>query len=204
MRFINFFAPHIAALGPWVYAVIGLVALGESTAFLGLLIPGTTFTVFTGFLASQKLINVGDVIWIVSLGGIVGDWISYEWGRHGRSWFAIENKIFKLSHLERGQQFFAKYGNKSVILARFVGPLRPIVPFVAGMGRMPRSAFFFWNIVSGVLAAAAYTALGFFFGAAWGGVADAIGRIGAGAIILILAVLILGYIFDLTLLKKKL
>lgn len=189
-------------MGQWSYVLIFLVALLESTAFVGLLVPGTTFAIFTGFLASQKIIDVGDVIWIMTLGGVAGDALSYYFGTRGKAWFNKTNRFFKQSYLDRGKIFFERHGEKSVMLARFIGPFRPVVPFIAGAVRMPKLKFFGYNIIGGLLAAMFYTLTGYFFGEAWKSVANILGRFGVGAVVLVLGILIFGYIFDTYILKK--
>ena len=74
--------------------------------------------------------------------------------------------VISFSHLDIGKRFFAKYGNKSVFFGRFIGPVRPIIPFVAGLSKMDRLPFFFWNIISAFLWATAYLLAGYFFGGA--------------------------------------
>ena len=50
--------------------------------------------------------------------------------------------------LKRGIHFFAKYGEASVFIGRFFGPLRAIVPLTAGMMNMPTGRFYIANILS--------------------------------------------------------
>jgi undecaprenyl-diphosphatase len=73
-----------------------------------------------------------------------------------------------MEYVERGQRFFTKHGDKSILLARFIGPLRPVIPFVAGLFQMRALKFFLFNIVGGFLAALFYLSLGYFFGQATG------------------------------------
>lgn len=71
MDFLSTLLPKIEHLGLFAYWVLFGVGLLESTAVVGLLIPGTTITVFFGFLAAQKAVDLGDVIWAAALGGSV-------------------------------------------------------------------------------------------------------------------------------------
>lgn len=193
--------PKIEHLGLWAYWLLFGISTLESTAFFGLVVPGTTATIFAGFLATQDILDMGDVIWIVALGGIVGDTISFYLGRRGVNLFQPNNRVLKLSYLEKGREFFEKHGDKSLVLARFIGPIRPIIPFVAGLVRMNTKKFFLLNLVSGFISAAAYTLLGYFFGAVWGRTEAWFGHIEA-ALVITGAVFIIGYVLKKIIMKK--
>jgi undecaprenyl-diphosphatase len=77
----------------------------------------------------------------------------------------------------RGVEFFHRHGGKSVVLARFVGPVRPLVPAVAGMLNMPAKRFFLVNVLSALLWAPAYILPGVLFGASLGIAAEIAGRL---------------------------
>ncbi len=153
-----------AAVLYWFLAVASIL---ESLVFVGLLVPGTTLVIAAGVLAANGALTFAGVLWCVALGGIIGDALSFFAGRRGISFFQEQNRFFKRSYLAEAEQFFARHGDKSVALARFIGPIRSFVPFVAGLSRMRAGRFFFWNTVSAFVSAAAYVALGFFFGEVW-------------------------------------
>ena len=201
MDFFNNLLPTIEHWGWWLYWILFSISILESTAFIGLVIPGTTILIFTGFLASQGTLDAGDALWIMALGGIVGDALSFFLGRRGVVWFQDGHKIFKTEYLKKGQIFFQKYGEKSVIMARFIGPFRPIIPFVAGLFKMNTKKFFFFNITSAFMSAGVYLAIGYFFGHVWGRVHFWIEKVKVAGIILI-SVLIAGYIIKKIVFKK--
>ncbi len=153
--------------GNWAYGLLFIVSIFESLAFVGLIVPGTTIVIVAGILASQGVLDIRLLIVPVILGGIVGDALSYYVGRQGFARGGLKGRFVKEEYLEKGQQFFARHGSKSVFLARFIGPLRPIVPVVAGLTGMPRRTFFFYNITSACLFAPCYLLFGYFFGTAW-------------------------------------
>ncbi|MBI1960848.1 MAG: DedA family protein [Candidatus Liptonbacteria bacterium] len=138
----------------------------EALPLVGLVIPGTVVVVFFGFLSAQGYLEIGDLIWFSTIGAVLGDGIGYYLGGKGTRFFHDENKFLKTSHLVWGEAFFKKHGNKSVLLGRFVGPLRPIIPFVAGLFRMDMKTFLFWNVASGFLWSITFLLLGYFFGSA--------------------------------------
>lgn len=166
MDYLNYFLPAIEHLGMFGYWLVLLVSLLESLAFVGVIVPGSLLVIAAGFLSAHGYFDIGDLIWFAAIGAILGDGISYYLGTKGTRFFRNENKILKLSHLDRGKGFFKKHGNKSVFLGRFIGPVRPIIPFVAGLSKMDKKAFIFWNAISAFLWATANLFLGYFFGGA--------------------------------------
>lgn len=191
MQYLDAFLPRIVEIGLWAYGLIFIVSVLESTAFFGLVVPGTTVTIFAGFLASQYILDFGDLVWYIAVGGIVGDTISFWLGQKGIKFFKIENKIFALKHLDAGEIFFKRHGQKSVFLARFVGPIRPLVPFVAGLTNMPLKKFCVFNVIGGFASAATYLVIGYFFGEVWGRAEAWFSHVEAGLLI-VLGVLVIG------------
>jgi len=167
MNFLTNILPSLSHLGVWGYWLVLLAALLESLVLVGVVVPGAVLVVFAGFLSSQGYLDIGDLIWFAAIGAILGDSISYYLGTKGTRFFHNENKWLKADHLEGGKRFFHKHGSKSIFLARFVGPLRAIVPFVAGISGMKKRQFLFWNIISAFLWSASHLLLGYFFGNAF-------------------------------------
>ncbi len=167
MNFLTNILPSLSHLGVWGYWLVLLAALLESLVLVGVIVPGAVLVVFAGFLSSQGYMDIGDLIWFAAIGAILGDSISYYLGTKGTRFFHNENKWLKADHLEGGKRFFRKHGSKSIFLARFIGPLRAIVPFVAGISGMKKSKFLFWNIISAFLWSASHLLVGYFFGNAF-------------------------------------
>ncbi|WVM90805.1 VTT domain-containing protein [Halopseudomonas pachastrellae] len=68
--------------------------------------------------------------------------------------------------IDRGERFFRRYGWVSVVLGRFIGPIRPIIPLVAGMFDMPAWRFVAINLLSALVWAPAYLIPGYSAGRA--------------------------------------
>ena len=179
---VSTFMEHYRLLGYWA---VFFVSFLESFAFVGAFIPGALFVVLMGALAAKGFYLPVILIGFAAPGAILGDILSYYLGRRGTKLFGEENKILKLSHLEQGENFFKKHGNKSVFLGRFIGPLRPLIPFIAGLMHMRFRTFFFWNVTSAILWSIFYVLVGYFFGTAWRASGAWPGRIGAVLFILI-------------------
>jgi membrane protein DedA with SNARE-associated domain len=179
---LDYLVNLVGRLGHWGYLVIFLGAMLESAAFLGLLIPGEGLVLVAGFFAAQGLLDLGDLIVIVTLGAVLGDNIGYEMGRRiGRPALEHYGSRFGLSHarIERAQAFFARHGGKAVFLGRFVGFARALVPFLAGSSRMRYWEFFSYNVLGAALWSPTILLLGYFVGASWQKAERWIGRASA-------------------------
>jgi membrane-associated protein len=87
------------------------------------------------------------------IAALLGDRLNYL-GRYFSSWIQNKEQILflKRSHIEQTEAFYAKYGSKMVILARFVPIVRTVAPFVAGAGRMSYPVYLlygFWGDIMG-------------------------------------------------------
>jgi membrane protein DedA with SNARE-associated domain len=177
--------PNFDRLGHFGYLIVFLFSIAEGLPFIGTLVPGATVVTLAGFGAFNGHMDVGDLIWFSTVGAVLGDGLSYYMGLTRNKSFKVENKFLKLSHLEKGKTFFNKYGNHSVFFARFIGPLRSTVPFVAGAVKMDIRKFLLWDVLSCIVWAVGHILLGYFFGGVIGQVDKYINRAG-GLIILII------------------
>ncbi len=146
-------------------AAISLVAFIESFALIGIVVPGVVLLFSLAALASQLSIGLPWVLTAAALGACAGDLTSFfigRWLQHRVDhlpWFRYHQRW-----LEQGEWFFRRWGWLSVIIGRFVGPIRPVVPLVAGTLNMPRKLFIGLNLVSVTAWAPAYMLPGYFTG----------------------------------------
>ena len=142
-----------------------LVAFSESLIILGLIVPGAVLMILFGALIAMDALEFWPTIFTAICGAIAGDSLSYWLGKRYQS--KLHN-IWPLSRhpelIVRANQFFKQHGVKSVILSRFVGPLRPVIPAIAGMSRMPVKIFLVTNISSAIFWAPLYLLPGILFG----------------------------------------
>ena len=170
----------------WSYLAVLLGSFAESLAMIGLVVPGVMI-----MLGAGALIATGELqFWPTCLsaigGAVAGDGLSYWAGRryrnHIRGYWPFRRHP---QHLDNGIAFFEKYGAKSVIIGRFFGPVRAVIPLVAGMMQMPPRRFVIANVASALAWAPAYLAPGIVFGASLKLAAEAAARL--AILLLILA-----------------
>jgi undecaprenyl-diphosphatase len=173
----------------WAGFAVFLTAMLESLLLVGLFLPGSVLMFGFGALVAAGAMELWPTLLWAVLGAVAGDGTSFLIGRHFHQRLRVMWPFYKYPRLmARGVDFFHHHGGKSIILARFVGPVRPILPAVAGMLNMPTGRFFLFNAFSAVLWAPAYLLPGLMFGASMGLAAEIAGRL-ALLLALLIAVL---------------
>ncbi len=142
------------------YLAMFIICIFESLAFIGELIPGTTLLIIVGAMAAKGVMDPEILIVVSSLGAITGDVISFWLGRRGEGVLGRFGRFVKPEYLDKGRKFVKKHGSKSILLGRFIGPLRPIVPFVAGLFNMSTRKFVIWDVISALSWSMVYIYLG--------------------------------------------
>jgi membrane protein DedA with SNARE-associated domain len=136
----------------WGPAIVFILAFGESLAFISLLLPATAILLGVGGLVGGADMAFWPIWGAAALGAVFGDWFSYWLGC--RYSYAIA-RVWPLSRrpdlLPRGEAFFRKWGTLGVFVGRFFGPLRSIMPLVAGICGMRQLPFQIANVASAVL-----------------------------------------------------
>lgn len=145
----------------WAALIIGITAFGESFVFLSLLFPGTAILIASGSLVSDGILKPLPIIIAGIVGAVLGDTVSFWLGeRFGpvmrRTWPYRDHP----ERLARGVRFFERFGGSSVFVGRFFGPLRAVVPLVAGMMRMAPLRFYVANVLSALVWAPTLVFLG--------------------------------------------
>lgn len=151
-RVVEFVRTHEA----WAVPVAFALTFSESLAFVSLIVPAWAALVAIGALVGASGIEFWPVWVAASIGAALGDWVSY-WV--GRKLDRASYERWPLSRypdlVRKGEAFVRKWGVLAIVIGRFFGPLRSIVPLVAGIFGMPR-----WRYqVANVLSAFAWTAM---------------------------------------------
>lgn len=152
----------------WTYAILFLIIFCETGLVVTPFLPGDSLLFVTGAIAALpgSPLNIHLLVLIVFAAAFLGDSCNYTIGHFfGRKLFSNpDSRIFRQSYLTRTQEFYGKYGGKTIILARFVPIVRTFAPFVAGMGKMNYGHFITFNAVGGALWVMIFCYIGFFFG----------------------------------------
>jgi membrane protein DedA with SNARE-associated domain/membrane-associated phospholipid phosphatase len=160
--FINFLHLHPQIAGIITYFVV----FAEAMAVIGVIVPGSITMTMIGILIGSSVIPAGSTfLWAIA-GAICGDSLSYLWGmiyqgRLHRIWPFRKHPEW----LTKSEAFFQAHGGKSVFIGRFFGPMRAMVPMVAGIFRMPKGRFLLAAIPSASIWAVGYLTPGILLGA---------------------------------------
>lgn len=156
----------VAANEVWAGVVVFLVSAAESMAVVGVLVPGVAMMFGAGALIAAGALEFWPTVaWAVG-GAVVGDGLSFWLGYHFRDRLTGVWPFSKHPDmLRQGIDFFRRYGGKSVAIGRFFGPVRAVIPLIAGMMNMPPLRFYVANFISALAWAPAYLLPGIVFGA---------------------------------------
>ena len=170
---------HWISLHPQAFiTAVFFVALMESLVVLGLLIPGAALLFGAGALMATGSLPITEIMLSASAGALTGDFVSFLVGHHYQQRLRVIWPFRRYPRLvNRGVNFFVGHGGKSVFMARFIGPIRPIVPAIAGMMNMTTARFLVVDSIASLLWAPVYILPGMVFGASLGLAAEVAGRL---------------------------
>ena len=180
----------------WGFTIVFLVALLESLVLVGILLPGIVILFGVGTLIGLGIMELVPIWLAATSGAFLGDFLSYLLGHRFRGHLL---DIWPFSRypalMERGTRFFHAHGAKSVVAGRFIGPLRPIIPAVAGMMGMKPGRFVAVDIPACVTWAPSFLLPGMLFGASLEVASEYTGRL---TVMLVILLVILWSIWWLT------
>ncbi len=148
------------------YLVLFLIIFVETGFIVMPFLPGDSLLFAIGAISARGSLDIKLIIVLLTLAAFIGDTINYSIGKFfGKKFFDREDSFwFKKANLVRAQNFYEKYGAKTIIIARFVPIVRSFAPFVAGIGEMNYRRFMFFNFFGGLFWVVSFTTLGHFFG----------------------------------------
>lgn len=163
---------HLAELvqqyGTWTYLLLFVIIFCETGLVVTPILPGDSLLFAAGAIAALPAASL-EPLWLVvllTIAAVLGDAVNYQVGRYiGPAVFGREkSRIFKREHLARTQDFYERYGGKTIIIARFVPIVRTFAPFLAGVGQMNYSRFAVYNVTGAILWVVIGVYAGYFFG----------------------------------------
>lgn len=174
--------PHpfrpLVALGPgWLdahflietFGLLGVLAIVfvESGLLVGFMLPGDSLLFTAGLLSANDVLpDLWVLLLTIPIAAILGDQLGYAIGRKtGPAVFRRpDSRFFKQEYVDRSQEYFDRYGGRTVVIARFVPIVRTVVPVMAGVSRMEYRTFLLFNVIGGILWGVGLTVLGYFLG----------------------------------------
>jgi len=159
-------------------AVIFLIAFCDAVIVLGAIVPALPLLFAVGVFIGLGQISGPYAVACAALGAFAGDGISYwvgrRWGDRLRGFWPF-SKYPQL--LDRGETMFRRNAFKSILVARYVGAIRPFVPAIAGMMKMPLSRYIQASGIASLSWAVLFLAPGWVLGEAYDAVAAVAGRL---------------------------
>lgn len=151
--------------------IVAAIIFAESGLLIGFFFPGDSVLFTLGFLvqgsSSFKLdIDINLVVLVLFMAAVLGNNVGYVFGRKvGPRLFKRPNSLlFRQENVKKAQDFYDKFGGKTIILSRFIPVVRTFVPLIAGVAKMEFKTFLLFNIIGGFLWTVGVTYLGYFLG----------------------------------------
>ena len=165
--YIDAVIAFVQANQAWAAPIAFLLAFGESLAFVSLILPSTVILVAIGGLLGAGGVDLWAVVLAAWVGGSLGYSVSYWVGLYFKDHI---NAMWPFRNhqdmMRRGEDFFQKYGAFGVFFGHFFGPVRAVIPVIAGMAAMPQIPFQIANVTSAFIWAAGVIAPSF-YGLKW-------------------------------------
>ncbi len=152
--------------GAWVYGLLFLIIFVETGLVVMPFLPGDSLLFVVGAMCGVGLMNYPLSIGLLVAAAVAGNQSNYSIGHFfGPKVFQWENsKFFNKRAFDQAHAFYERYGGITIVAARFMPFVRTFAPFVAGVARMTRSRFTFYDVTGGVLWVCGIVTVGYFFG----------------------------------------
>jgi len=183
------------SLGQWAYLLVALMAMAETAAFLGFIAPGEFAVIFGGVLAGEGTLSIELLIGIVWAAVVAGDTIGFLIGRrYGRGFAERFGPKVRLTEdrLKKVEGYFDRHGGKTIFFGRWIGFVRPLMPFTAGTSGLSYRRFLPYDVLGAGTWAATFCLLGFIFWRSFTQVTSIAGR-GTLAFAILVALFVGGY-----------
>ncbi len=193
----NFIDWLFSNYGTAVYLILFLIIFVETGLVIMPLLPGDSLLFAAGLFARKGQMDIAALIGLLFIAAVLGDNLNYFVGRNiGLRVMHLKlrgRNLVKQEYLDRTHAFFAKYGPKTIIMARFVPIVRTFSPFAAGVAEMKYRTFILFDILGGALWISSLTIAGYFLGHfEW--ISKHIEMVTIGIILLSVVPMLIGYL----------
>ena len=152
--------------GMWVYALLFLVIFVETGVVVMPFLPGDSLLFVVGAMCGVGLMSYPVSVSLLLIAAVLGNQTNYAIGSYfGPRVFQWEDsRLFNKAAFDRAHNFYERYGGITIVAARFMPFLRTFAPFVAGVAKMNRAKFTFYDVTGGALWVVGIITIGYFFG----------------------------------------
>ena len=152
--------------GLWVYALLFLVIFVETGVVVMPFLPGDSLLFVVGAMCGVGLMSYPVSVSLLLIAAVLGNQTNYAIGSYfGPRVFQWEDsRLFNKAAFDRAHNFYERYGGITIVAARFMPFLRTFAPFVAGVAKMNRAKFTFYDVTGGALWVVGIITIGYFFG----------------------------------------
>jgi membrane-associated protein len=158
----------LARFDVWIYALLFLIIFAETGFVVTPFLPGDSLLFGAGALTAvdtSGTLHLGWLLLLLGAAAIAGNTVNYLIGRRiGPHAYSGRYRFFKVTQLQRAEDFFRRHGGMAIVLSRFVPVVRTFSPFAAGISHMPWAAFQFYNVAGGLAWITLFLCGGFLFG----------------------------------------
>ncbi len=156
----------VRSYGLWVYALLFLVIFVETGVVVMPFLPGDSLLFVVGAMCGVGLMSYPLSVGLLLAAAVLGNQSNYALGRYfGPRVFKWEDsRLFNKAAFKRAHDFYERYGGITIVAARFMPFVRTFAPFVAGVAKMSRARFTFFDVTGGVLWVVGIITIGYFFG----------------------------------------
>jgi len=148
------------------FSYVGLSAIlfAETGLLLGFFLPGDSLLITAGIFAAKGDLNLGLLMLLSTVAAFVGNTFGYLIGRRFGPLVFSRVRFLKPEYVNQAREYFAKNGNQTLILSRFIPIIRTIVPTLAGTVHLDFRLFTAYNAVGAVLWGGGVTLAGYLLG----------------------------------------
>ncbi|MEI6762473.1 MAG: VTT domain-containing protein [Betaproteobacteria bacterium] len=152
--------------GLWVYALLFVVIFVETGVVVMPFLPGDSLLFVVGAMCGVGLMSYPLSVGLLLAAAVLGNQTNYALGRRigPRVFQWQDSRLFNKAAFDRTHAFYERYGGITIVAARFMPFVRTFAPFVAGVARMTRAKFTFYDVTGGALWVVGLITVGYFFG----------------------------------------
>jgi membrane-associated protein len=156
----------VANYGVGVYALLFVVIFVETGVVVMPFLPGDSLLFVVGAMCGVGLMSYPLSVGLLFAAAVLGNQSNYTVGKAvGERVFQWEDsRWFNKRAFDQAHAFYERYGGITIVAARFMPFLRTFAPFVAGVARMNRAKFAFYDVTGAALWVGGIITIGYFFG----------------------------------------